>query len=752
MDLFIVDRYMGDDEDKPNKLKLDETSRLAQLQRDIAERKRKRELLAQDKNIPMCESNTEALDSKKVRSDVQEVVSLSKKAKKKKTKRDEEKSEKKKKKRSSKEGMPDDVMELSVDSDLSREKKVKSEEEKSEKKKKKRSSKEGMPTDDVMELSVDSDLARDNLEESNASKYSECEQGDTSQEKQDTPEEMPEETTEDKNKETGFTVIGGQRKDKEVKKVQRVLPDWLAKPTIINSDFSSNVIPVEKMPYLDTHIIRKLQQHDINHLFPVQSVVIPAILSQMETNSCYGTGGYDPSDICVSAPTGSGKTLAYVLPIVQSLLRRVVCHLRALIILPTKDLANQVKQVFEMFTQGTNLRVGLASGSKSFSKDQEQLVSQSSCGSSSRVDILICTPGRLVDHISSTPNFTLHHVRFLVIDEADRLLDQSYHGWLGKVLKAAYNKQSTSGFIQSDRPVSCSLQTIRSPPGVQTAASFAKIQLPLQKLLFSATMTHSPEKLAPLQLYQPILFTVRGSVNQTTDAGESTTDATTAARYSIPEGLSEYMTVCNSGEKPLMVLYFLTQLKFQRVLCFASSLEATHRLYLLVKLYGGVQVAEYSSSLNPQQRKGILRDFKLGKLQLLICSDAMARGMDIQDVSYVISYDVPNYVRSYIHRVGRTARAGNKGTAITLLHSDEVHHFKELIQKTGREKIPKYNIKEDKLQSMVESYQDTLERLQDAVKLESQKKSQQRGKYDVIKLLQEQLMSNLLQRNSEEND
>ena len=80
-----------------------------------------------------------------------------------------------------------------------------------------------------------------------------------------------------------------------------------------------------------------------------------------------------------------------------------------------------------------------------------------------------------------------------------------------------------------------------------------------------------------------------------------------------------------------------------------------------MKLYGGVEVAEYSSSLKPQQRRGILRDFKLGKLQLLICSDAMARGMDIQDVSYVISYDVPNYVRSYIHRVGRTARAGNKG-------------------------------------------------------------------------------------------
>ena len=91
------------------------------------------------------------------------------------------------------------------------------------------------------------------------------------------------------------------------------------------------------------------------------------------------------------------------------------------------------------------------------------------------------------------------------------------------------------------------------------------------------------------------------------------------------------------------------------------------------------------------------------------------------------------------------------GTAITLLHSDEVFHFKELIQKTGREKIPKYNIKEDKLQSMVDKYQETLTQLQDAVKLEGQKKTPQKGKQQVIKLLQEQFMSNLPERNSKEN-
>ena len=355
MDLFRVDRYMGDDEDESGQR--DETSRLAQLQRVIADRKRKRQSLGQEENNHVSLNNLEILSSKKLKSDAQEEVSLPKKSEVKKAKHAKEKSNKAKKKRSSEKGTSmDDVTELSVESGISADN---SEGIKVTKVTKKEKAKRYKDKGVSKEKSI-----------LNPERNSEHEPDDITLEKQDIPEETPE----DNNKETGFTVIGGQKKDKEVKKVQRVLPDWLAKPTTINSDFSSNLIPVEKIPYLAAHIIRKLEQHDINHLFPVQSAVIPAILSQMETDSCFGIGGYQPSDICVSAPTGSGKTLAYVLPIVQSLLRRVVCHLRALVILPTKDLANQVKQVFQMFTEGTNLRVGLASGSKSFSKDQEQLV------------------------------------------------------------------------------------------------------------------------------------------------------------------------------------------------------------------------------------------------------------------------------------------------------------------------------------------------------------------------------------------
>lgn len=350
---------MGDDEDEC--VQRDETSRLAQLQRVIADRKRKRQSLDHEENNHVSSNSMEILSLRKLKSDAQEEVSLPKKAKEKKRKHAKEKSDKKKKKRSSEEGTSmDDVTELSVESDISADNSEGIKVTKVTKKKDaKRYKNKGVSKEERM---------------LNNERNSEHKPDDITQEKQDSLEETLGETPEENSKETGFTVIGGQKKDKEVKKVQRVLPDWLAKPTTINSDLSRNLIPVEKIPYLAAHIIRKLQQHDINHLFPVQSAMIPAILSQMETTSCFGIGGYQPSDICVSAPTGSGKTLAYVLPIVQSLLRRVVCHLQALVILPTKDLANQVKQVFELFTEGTNLRVGLASGSKSFAKDQEQLV------------------------------------------------------------------------------------------------------------------------------------------------------------------------------------------------------------------------------------------------------------------------------------------------------------------------------------------------------------------------------------------
>ncbi|KAK3717693.1 hypothetical protein QZH41_017396 [Actinostola sp. cb2023] len=550
---------------------------------------------------------------------------------------------------------------------------------------------------------------------------------------------------------SGFTVIGGQMKKKEAHNVKKTLPDWLAKPNIIETDLSSNLLSVEELKCLSTHIRKRLTFLNIKSLFPVQKAVIPAVLDSIHQDSLFCVGGDRPSDICVSAPTGSGKTLSYVIPIVQTLANQPVCLLQALVLVPTKDLACQVKQVFEAFVEGTNLRVGLACGNKALAKEQESLIGQG-YGSSSRINILVATPGRLVDHLSSTSHFTLQHLRYLVIDEADRLLDQSYHDWLNRVLSVAYQHHGRTfdprtGLENGKSFPYLNLQTSREPQTVLTPAGFARLYIPLQKMLFSATMTNSPEKLAPLQLHNPVLYIAsKVPMEQSQADPNMSTDLNAFSRYTVPHGLQEFMIVCNSGEKPLMLLYLIKHNNLTGVLCFTSSLEATHRLHLLVNLFGGIAVAEYSSSLNAQQRHGILRDFRQGQIQLLICSDAMARGMDIDNVSYVISYDAPKYVKTYIHRVGRTARAGNKGTAYTLLHSEHVHHFKELIQKTGREKIPKHAVKDKELQPLMDKYRATLEKLEEAVKREkqtSQQGSRLKGQEEIEKCLKQQLMKNI---------
>jgi len=147
----------------------------------------------------------------------------------------------------------------------------------------------------------------------------------------------------------------------------------------------------------------------------VQTAVVPFLLSRDQLKSLYLPYN-PPEDVCVSAPTGSGKTLAYVLPIVEILSTRTVTRLRALVVLPTRDLVTQVRETFEAVAKGRGLKIGTATGQHSFIHEQGQLVADRSSplsGGSSKVDILISTPGRLIDHLKGTPNFSLQHLRFL---------------------------------------------------------------------------------------------------------------------------------------------------------------------------------------------------------------------------------------------------------------------------------------------------------------------------------------------------
>uniref|UniRef100_A0A8C6ZGJ8 ATP-dependent RNA helicase n=1 Tax=Nothoprocta perdicaria TaxID=30464 RepID=A0A8C6ZGJ8_NOTPE len=489
--------------------------------------------------------------------------------------------------------------------------------------------------------------------------------------------------------------------------VQPFLPQWLAQPKLVQKRIKENLVPITDVPGIHPKLLKKLQMNGIESFFPVQAEVIPAILRSASNGYLMGQGGYRPKDICVSAPTGSGKTLSFVIPVVQALLDRVVCQVRALVVLPTKELAQQVSKVFNIYTDGTGLKVVSLAGQKSFAKEQEMLVQKKVTGYCSLADIIVATPGRLADHISQTPGFSLAQLRFLIIDEADRMIDDMHQNWLNQVVKAAFQADDNSG---SNRLFH------RTPPGPVTAASSWHPQIPLQKLLFSATLTQDPEKLQQLGLFQPRLFTSVYSEKKLPGGGAET-EQDPDEKYTLPEGLSQCYVPCNLNSKPLLLLHFMLKMKFSRVLCFTNSKEASHRLFLLIRAFGGVTVAEFSSRLPPNERHRTMKEFEQGKIQLLISTDATARGIDIKGVNCIINYDTPQFIRTYIHRVGRTARAGKTGLAFSMVLRIQERRFLQMLKDAGITDIKQHLVKGKLLKPLVQQYEEALSKLEKTVKV-----------------------------------
>ncbi|KAJ2802622.1 ATP-dependent RNA helicase dbp6 [Coemansia guatemalensis] len=445
------------------------------------------------------------------------------------------------------------------------------------------------------------------------------------------------------------------------------IPHWLAHPTTINRDASVSVS--DERVGLSAHIRTRCAKAGIERLFAVQVAVIP-VLRAAHRHSCLRQ---HVRDVCVSAPTGSGKTLAFVVPVVEGLRSRVVVRLRALVVLPTKELARQVKETFVDFCTGTDLRVGLATGDASLAKEQAALVDSaaSACGGSSKVDILVCTPGRLVDHLATTPNFTLQHLTIWIMDEADRLLGEAYHEWLQRVQSSIEEAAGPAGEgIAADIDLD-----ILAPPRRR-----------VQKLLFSATLTRDPASIARLKLTRPQYISVTDGDGE----GESASTGT----FTFPSSLQEFYAACPAEEKPLWLIYMLWERQISGGVCFTKSLEAAHRLAQVVQAWTAevpadawvgnkIVVAEYSSDLTAAERARIMRLFKQGAINLLVCSDLVARGLDIDQVAAVINYDVPTHMSQYTHRVGRTARAGRQGAAYTLVGATQMFHFKKMMKDNG---------------------------------------------------------------------
>jgi ATP-dependent RNA helicase DDX51/DBP6 len=442
---------------------------------------------------------------------------------------------------------------------------------------------------------------------------------------------------------------GGDRKRRAYSKPQSSLPFMRNATTIADSGEQS----LSTFQLLDRHLHDALiNHHNIDKLFPVQS----AIWSQ-------SLGGYSlPSDLCVCAPTGCGKTLAYLLPVVNSLASRTVPRLRALVVLPTVGLAQQIAYVAKSLCDAVGLRMVCCAGSGSYARTEESalLEQYSETEREIQVDLVIATPGRLVHHIERMKGFTLEHLRWLVVDEADRLLRQSYHDWLQHV-DATSSGMSEESLTLSDigrrtlRDNRCLLGMRETNPRVQ-------------KLVLSATLTRDPAKVHKLNLSRPQYMTVQPQSD---------------LKYTIPSGLKELRAVVSGEKKACALVALLRREVFDRALIFSSSIDTARRLYLLLASLEAppVQPVEYTSSVPQAQRESALSEFKTGNVNALVASDAATRGMDLQGVDVVINYDVPSYPKTYVHRIGRTARAGRSGRAITIMRPNEARHFKDMVAK-----------------------------------------------------------------------
>lgn len=382
--------------------------------------------------------------------------------------------------------------------------------------------------------------------------------------------------------------------------------------------------------------------------FPVQTALLDYILPIINFTSKYTKKNLTRriGDILVNASTGSGKTLAYSIPLVQLLAERSINRLRVLIIVPTKFLIQQVYSTLSLLTKGTNLIIKTSKLENSLNDEFASLQKQ-------EPDILIITPGRLVDHLQLN-SISLKNLKFLILDEADRLLNQSFQNWCKELLN---NLAKSKSFIDPLPGNVC-------------------------KLIFSATLTTNTSKLHDLKLHNPKLFLTES-----------------IKLYNLPKTLSEInylIPTAKSIYKPLSLLKLLFEIlnnqttnlpssidadkngnkNIQKILVFVKSNETSLRLNSLLKIIlskmsiaSGISliIDSINSNNSKAENKHILTAFINNKTNVLITTDLMSRGMDINNITEVINYDLPISSQQYVHRCGRTARANTNGTAYNFL-------------------------------------------------------------------------------------
>jgi len=414
------------------------------------------------------------------------------------------------------------------------------------------------------------------------------------------------------------------------------------------------------VPGLDDRHKDVLVKEGFTNLMPVQATVWEEL-----------AGGRNAMhDVCVCSPTGSGKTLAYALPILNALSRNAahsMHYLRALVVLTTRELAVQVFKIFSKLCHAARLLVGILGSTGEPWEETDMLLRQSTSVGRERtlvqglgaVDILVATPGRLLTHLHCTDGLSLQHLRFLVVDEADKMLKTSYFDWMPTVMEQLNTSE------RAYRPL--------GTPRLSQSWSGALHRC--VKIIVSATVSQDPGKLSALDLHCPRCIAAQRA----------------ASRYHLPPKLEQFKTVGPASLRPLLLVGLLQTLKGQRTIVFSSTKETTHGVFILLDMMQELTgpCFEFSKLLSLAHRKRNLQRFQNQEGAILVASDAMSRGMDVRWVENIVNYDTPSDVKMYIHRAGRTARADQAGRVFSLLRrgiDEPVLH--KIVQKLGGVDIP----------------------------------------------------------------
>ncbi len=364
---------------------------------------------------------------------------------------------------------------------------------------------------------------------------------------------------------------------------------------------------------INPRILKSIEEKGYESPSPIQEQAIPLLL--------------DGKDILGSAQTGTGKTLAFAVPILQHIMNDRIKEPKhkqaALILTPTRELANQIGQSFRAYGKHTGLRHTVIYGGVS-QKKQEQEIRRG-------VDIVIATPGRLLDLLRQRV-IRLNDIKYFVLDEADRMLDMGFIVDVKEIVKYMHEKRQT--------------------------------------MLFSATMPAAIASLAQEILTEP----ERIAISPVTETIEQ---------------ISQHVYFVSKKEKTALLLHLINEMQMDSILVFTRTKHgADHLEKELIK--AGIKAETIHGNKSQNARERALANFKKRKTQVLVATDVASRGIDIKNLSFVINYDLPEEPETYIHRIGRTGRAGLSGAAISfcdvlerkLLKSVE-RHIKQSISVVG---------------------------------------------------------------------